>query len=64
MGKPMLRFDDYYRYAELTRALEELTAAYPDLCQMGSVGQSWEGRDVWYVTLTNQATGRDRKSVV
>jgi murein tripeptide amidase MpaA len=57
MGKPMLRFDDYYRYAELTRALEELTAAYPDLCQMGSVGQSWEGRDVWYVTLTNQATG-------
>ncbi|NLY54290.1 MAG: carboxypeptidase [Firmicutes bacterium] len=57
MSKPKLRYDTYYQYDELTKALQDLAAAYPELCQLGSIGQSWEGREVWYVTLTNQATG-------
>jgi len=57
LSKPKLRYDTYYQYDELTKALQDLAAAYPELCQLGSIGQSWEGREVWYVTLTNQATG-------
>lgn len=51
------KFDHYYRYAELTKAMQTLAAEYPGLCQMGSIGKSWEGREVWYLTITNQATG-------
>ncbi len=57
MDKLELRYDTYYQYAELTKALEDLASAYPELCQLSSIGQSWQGREVWYVTLTNQATG-------
>lgn len=52
-----LCFDHYYTYAELYDALTVLTKTYPHLCTMASIGKSWEGRDVWSVTLTNQATG-------
>ena len=57
MDKLGLRYDTYYQYAELTKALEDLASAYPELCQLGSIGQSWQGREVWYVALTNQVTG-------
>ena len=52
-----LAYDSYLTYDELTAALQDFAAAYPSLCTMGSIGESWEGREVWYVTLTNQATG-------
>lgn len=57
MAKLKLQFDRYYKYDELTEVLEELTARHADLCTMGSIGKSFQGREVWYVTLTNQATG-------
>ena len=57
MSKSNTRFDIYYKYDQLTKILRELTAAYPEFCQMSSLGQSWQGREVWSVTLTNQATG-------
>jgi murein tripeptide amidase MpaA len=53
---PVPRFDHFYRYAELTRLLEDYAAARPDLVALSSIGKSHEGRDIWLVTLTNQAT--------
>lgn len=41
----------------MTRILHELVAAYPHLATLESVGKSYEGRELWLVTLTNQATG-------
>jgi murein tripeptide amidase MpaA len=52
-----LRFDRYYRYAELTEQLRALQAAYPDLAELSSLGSSHEGRDVWLMTVTCQKTG-------
>ena len=54
-----IRFDTYYPYAELTERLERLAAAYPRLLRIESIGKSYEGREVWCVTATNQATGPD-----
>jgi murein tripeptide amidase MpaA len=54
---PVPRFDIFYRYAELTRLLEDYAAARPDLVTLESIGASHEGRPIWLVTLTNQATG-------
>jgi murein tripeptide amidase MpaA len=55
-----LRFDTYYRYAELTRVLRELADAHAGLVRLESIGTSFEGRDIWAATVTNLATGDDR----
>ena len=50
-------FSEYFQYDELTRHLHGLAQAYPQLAALESIGQSWRGRDVWVMTLTNSATG-------
>jgi hypothetical protein len=52
-----LRWDRYYDYYQMTEALERLVAAYPRFLTMESIGQSWEGRDIWAVTINNPDTG-------
>jgi len=47
----------YLRYAEMTELLQELAAAYPDLCTLEEIGRSREGRSIWAITLTNRTTG-------
>ena len=54
---PELRFDTYYRYDDLTSILQSLAEAYPQLVRVESVGTSFEGRDIWVVTVTNFQTG-------
>lgn len=54
-----IRFDTYYRYDAITTFLQGWAEKYPRLCQLGSLGKSYEGRDIWVVTLTNLDTGRD-----
>src|SRR5512138_3417811 len=54
-----LRFDTYYRYAELTRALQRVAEAYPHLVRLESIGRSFEGRDIWLATVTRFSTGDD-----
>ncbi|HLL12620.1 MAG TPA: M14 family zinc carboxypeptidase, partial [Rubrivivax sp.] len=56
---PTPRFDQFYRHDELTRLLQEYAAALPQLVQLQSLGKSYEGRDIWLVILSNQATGID-----
>jgi len=54
---PTLTFDTYYRYADLTSILQDFAARFPALCQIESIGKSYEGRDIWCATLTHTATG-------
>ena len=56
---PDIRFDRFYRYADLTRLLQEYAAEFPHLFKIESIGKSHEGRDVWLVTATNFASGPD-----
>lgn len=50
-------FGDYFRYDDLTAHLRGLAEAYPALAELSSAGQSWRGREIWCMTLTNRATG-------
>lgn len=50
-------FDRFYRYDELTRRLQALAEARPDLVSLASIGKSHEGRDIWVATVTNTKTG-------
>src|SRR5437867_5806223 len=54
---PTLRFDRFYRYAELTEILQTFASEHPRLVAIESIGKSHEGRDIWLATVTNQETG-------
>lgn len=47
----------YYTYDVLTKLLHDLVDAYPHLAAIESIGKSFEGRELWLVTLTNKETG-------
>jgi murein tripeptide amidase MpaA len=49
---PAPRFDTFYKHAELTELLQTYARARPELVQVSSLGKSWEGRDIWLVTLS------------
>ena len=56
---PVPRFDQFYRHAELTRLLQDYAAAAPQIVGLSSIGQSFEGRDIWLLTLGNRRSGED-----
>lgn len=58
-SKVTIGFDKYLTYPELTEYLHKTVDAYPNLASLESAGKSYEGREVWALTLTNRATGRD-----
>ncbi len=54
-----LRFDHWYDYQEMTKALHDLAGAYPELVTLQSIGKSVAERDIWLVTINNPKTGPD-----
>ncbi len=52
------QFDRYYLYQEITDYVHGVASAYPELISVQSIGKSYEGRDIWGLTLTNRATGQ------
>lgn len=52
-----LPFDHVLPHAELTTLLRSWTAARPDLLELESLGKTPGGREMWFLTLTNRATG-------
>lgn len=54
---PSIAFDHYYKYDELTQTLHQLAEKHPNLLEVSSYGRSYEGRDLWVVSVTNKETG-------
>ncbi len=52
-------YDRWYRYEELTELLRSWAEEAPGLMRLESIGQSYEGRDIWLVTVTAFETGAD-----
>ncbi|HEU5278974.1 MAG TPA: M14 family metallopeptidase [Gaiellaceae bacterium] len=50
-------YDHFYEYDELTETLHGWAEEAPTLCAVQSIGTSYEGRDIWLVTVTNTETG-------
>jgi len=57
--KTHIEFNRYYNYPELTKALHDLEASYPELLKLSSVGKSYQGRDIWVMTINNPKTGQE-----
>jgi len=54
---PHIEFNRYYKYDELTTLLKAYADEYPNLVKVESIGKSYEGRDIWALTVTNLSTG-------
>jgi len=52
-------FKHYHSYEETASLLKTWAAKYPDLVDLYSAGQSFEGREIWQLTITNKKTGKD-----
>lgn len=56
---PIVSYDHFYRYADLTSALNAFATVFPNLVRIESIGKSYEGRDIWLAVVTNFETGSD-----
>jgi murein tripeptide amidase MpaA len=54
---PQIDFTRYYGNDELAAALHAFAEEFPALATLASIGKSWEGRDIWCMTITQQSTG-------
>ncbi|MBC7788785.1 MAG: peptidase [Anaerolineae bacterium] len=48
----------YHTSAEIEMWMRKWAEDYPDLVELYSVGQSYSGRNLWQLTLTNKKTGK------
>lgn len=54
---PAIAYDRYPNYDELTTWLRQLADDHPDLVRLTTIGQSYDGRDIWLLTVTNHDVG-------
>jgi murein tripeptide amidase MpaA len=52
-------FNHYFTNEELETLLPELVSAHPGLTSLRSIGESYEKRPIWLLTLTNTSNGSD-----
>ena len=52
-------FAHYHTYDEVNAFLRKWASEYANVVDLYSVGKSFEGRDIWQITITNKSTGKD-----
>ncbi len=52
-----MSFEKFYTYDQLTEFLRDAHEKFPQFTELESIGKSYEGRDIWALTVTNFATG-------
>lgn len=50
-------WNHYYDYQGISELTERLAKAHPDLVKRSSIGKSWEGREMWMLTISNFKVG-------
>ncbi len=54
-----LQFNKYYDWKEMEEALRTLEKAYPKFLKLRSIGKTYLGREMWYMTINNPDTGEE-----
>ena len=52
--KMVSRAAGYHTYEELVAELQDVAADYPAICKLVSVGQSVQGRELWFMKISDQ----------
>lgn len=53
-----ISWNRYYNHAGITDICKKLAAAHPDLIKLSSIGKSYQGREMWLLTVTDFKTGK------
>jgi hypothetical protein len=56
--KVQVAWNRFYDWEGITEILQKMVKAYPELATLESIGKSFEGRDLWCITITNTKTGK------
>ena len=56
--KVQISWNRYYNHAGVTDICKKLAAAHPDLIKLSSIGKSYQGREMWLLTVTDFKTGK------
>ncbi len=56
--KVNITWNRYYTYEGLSRLCREIATAYPGLARLESIGKSYQGRDIWALTITSFKNGK------
>lgn len=56
--KVQVAWNHYNTHAGITDICKRLAAAYPDLVQLGTIGKSFQGREMWVLTITDFKKGK------
>lgn len=55
--KVQVSWNRYNDYAAITAICKKLAAAYPNLVKLESMGKSFQGKDLWVMTITDHKIG-------
>lgn len=47
-------YQGYHDYAEMVAVLQQLAGRYPHITRLESIGQTWEGRAIWAMRVTDR----------
>jgi hypothetical protein len=57
--KVPMSWNRYNDHAGITDICKKIAAAHPDLCKLESIGKSFQGRDLWCLTISDFKKGGD-----
>jgi Zinc carboxypeptidase len=56
--KVPIAWNRYYNHDGITDICKKIAAAYPDLAKLSSIGKSYQGREMWVLTITDFKKGK------
>lgn len=56
-----VRFDHYYTHKEMSRLIRQIACLYPWLVKVNCIGESFLGKDLWVLEITNRRCGEALK---
>jgi len=63
-GHLRIDFGYYYTYAEMVQELDQIAITYPDITHKVSIGQTWEGREIWAMKVSDNANQNEDEPTV
>lgn len=55
--KVQASWNKYYTYSGVVDMCKKIAAAYPDLVTLGTIGKSYQGRDIYILTISDKKAG-------
>ncbi len=59
--KVTISWNKYYDHGGITEICKKISAAYPDLVKLESIGKSFKGKEMWVLTITDFKKGSAEK---